>query len=670
VSCGPEPTTFRLLDQNASWTLDLIPEAGKVTIGDVIQLAQLDPNAIDPGTLSGAMPPPWFARGCCPCEWYLACCPTVLRYAPRIVDCEPPAPDDPCVPPPAPDPSCLGWVAIAGSGCHLELVDPVAVAAADDRVAVLDAGRRELLILSAGGERVIAAIPTKARGPIAFWRGSIVVADFDELTAYELVSLSGHALPHAPGRVARMVAAGGMLWIAVDAPGGQLDLFTLEHGHWLPGKIADLLAAATPTGIVAAGPDTVCIAVPRGGGEPRTMCIDRCGRPASAPPPVPGPALARAGFAATAPASPIDSGIPRCSWHRVRITLDLPPRTGVTVSLATADDPAAPIADEDWQRVADPSAIGDFLVEQPPGRYLHLRLDLRGDGRATPRIHRVRIDFPRSTSAMRLPGVFREDPVAADFLDRFLATFDASIEDLDRIIARFPALLDPASTPAEALAWIGTFLDIVLDPAWSVQMRRDILLAAPELYRRRGTPWAVARAIELTTGITPAIQELGGSTPFGRLAQQRTGRGFRLGDARLFGAAKARFRLDASPLGGAPLRSYGDPDRDYVSATGWRVLVQVPALENADAVTRLRRLIDAQKPAHVVAQLRVGGSLALLGIDSAVGIDTRLGGLPLPRLGINTRLRRSTALARGRAHSGSSFAVGTASALAFQTVLS
>jgi phage tail-like protein len=404
------------------------------------------------------------------------------------------------------------------------------------------------------------------------------------------------------------------------------------------------------------------------------MCIDRCGRPASAPPPVPGPALQRRGYVTTAPASPLDSGIPRCSWHRVRITLDLPPHTGICVSLATAEDPIAPIAKEDWQHVDDLTAVGDFLIDQPPGRYLHVRIELRGDGLATPAIHRIRIDFPRSTSATRMPGVFRDDPVAADFLDRFVATFDASIEDLDRIITRFPALLDPTSSPAEALAWIGTFLDIVLDPAWAEQQRRDILAAAPELYRRRGTPWAVAQAIQLTTGLAPAIQELGGATIFGRLgtdcAPSKCGRGFRLGEQRLFGAAKARFRLDASPLGGAPLRSYGDPDRDFVAATGWRVLVQVPALDNDDAVIRLRRLIEAQKPAHVVTQLRVGSDLALLGIDSAVGIDTRLAGLPLPYLGVNTRLHRATALARGRGRGGSSFAVGTASAVSIQTVLS
>jgi phage tail-like protein len=669
MTCGPEPTTFRLLDQNAQWTLDLIPEAGKVTIDDVIQLAQIDPSAIDPSQLSDLMPPPWIARGCCQCEWYLACGPTVRRYAPRIVDCEPPA-SDPCAPPRTPDPSCLGWVTIAGGGCHIELVDAVAVAATRGHVAILDTGRHELLVVSPGGERVIASIPTRARGPIAFWNASIVVADHDELVAYDLTTLAARALPNAPGRIARMIAADGVLWLAVVDAGGGLALFRLDRDGLLrPGKLADLAATATPTDIAASGDGVVCLDIPRGGGEPRRICIDRCGRPANPPPPS-GPALQREGSITTGVHSPLDSGIPRCSWHRVRIELDLPPRTGVTASLASAEDPAGDIAAEDWQHIDDPAAIGDFLIDQPPGRYLHVKLHLRGDGLATPRIRRIRIDFPRSTSAMRIPGVFREDPIAGDFLDRFLATFDSSIEDLDRVITRFPALLDPTSTPAEALAWLGTFLDIVLDPAWSEATRRAILSEAPELYRRRGTCWALGRAIQLTTGIVPAIQELGGATTFARVAPSPNGRGFRLGDARLFGATKTRFRLDASALGSAPLRSYGDPDRDYVAVMGFRVLVQVPRFGDADAVARLRRLVDAQKPAHVAAQLRVGGGLALLGIDSAIGIDTQLGGLPLPYLGVTTRLHRATALARGRARGGASFAVGTASAVSIQTVLS
>jgi phage tail-like protein len=672
MTCGPEPGSFRLLDHNAQWKLDLYPEPNKVTLDDVIELAQLDPAAIDPAELAAVMPPPWIARGCGPCEWYLACSPTVLRYAPRILDCTPPDPD-PCAPPVVPDPSCLGWVAIAGAGCHVELVDPVAVAATRDHVAVLDAGRHELLILSPGGERVIASIPTRATGPIAFRGTAIVVADHDELAAYDLITLARRTLPNAPGPIVRMVVAAGALWIAVAGAADALHLFRLDcDGVLRPAPLDELVATARPTGIAAAGPGVICLEIPRGGGEPRTLCIDRCGCPAT-PPPIVGPARHREGSIATDPPSPLDSGMPRCHWHRVRIDLDLPERTGVTLSLATAEDPTAAIADEDWQHVDDPDAIRDFLVDQPPGRYLHLQIHLRGDGIATPRIRRIRIDFPRSTSITRLPGIYREDPVAADFLERFVATFDASIEDLDRIITRFPALLDPASTPAEALAWIGTFLDIVLDPAWSEAMQRAILAEAPELYRRRGTPWALARAIELTTGVAPAIQELGGSGSFARVANLCSDRGFRLGEARLFGAARARMRLDASALGSAPLRSHGDPDRDHVAATGWRILVQLPgggALGTPDAITRLRNLVDAQKPAHVVASIRVGGDLALVGIDSAVGIDTRLGGLPLPYLGKTTRLRRHSVLARGRSRGGARFAVGTASAASIQTVLS
>lgn len=652
MSCGPEPVTFRLLDAHASWKLDLAPKSAAVAIDTTIHLAQLDPAAIDPNGLSAAMPPPWVARGCCACEWFLACCPTVLRYAPAGTTC---------------DASCFGWVVVAGEGCRIELVDPVAVAAQRGRVAILDRGRRAVLVLTSSGERVIAEIPTAATGPLAFWATQLVVADGESLVAFDLVTLEAAPLPDAPGPIVRMVVADHTLWIATETATGELELYRLVEGEFIAATEAELLAVAPKTGIAAASDDAVCLEIPRGDNEPRRMCIDRCGRPASEPPPTPGPALATKGEVTTAP-QPLDSGIARCSWHRVRIELDLPARTSVTIRLATTEEPADEIAAEDWQVVDDRTALSDFLVDQPPGRYLHLRICLRGDGLATPTIRRIRIDFPRSTSAMHLPGVFREDPIAAEFLDRFVSLFDASIGDLDRVIERFPALLDPASTPQEGLAWVATFLDIVLDPAWSEATRRNILLAAPELYRMRGTASALARAIEITTGVAPAIQEMTGQ--YARVARPGDPRGFRLGDARLFGAARARVRLAATALGSAPLRSYGDPDLDYLAATGWRVLVQVPgsAAADPDALARLRRLVDAQKPAHVVAQLRVGGGLPLVG-TLAVGIDTALGGLPPSYLGISTRLRRMTALARGKRH-GSGLAVGTASAIGLQTVLS
>jgi phage tail-like protein len=672
MSCGPVTTTFRILDRHAEWQLDL--SAGTtISLGEAIELAQVDPLAVDADALSALMPPTWIARGCGSCEWYLACPGGgVLRYGPRAS--EPSQTTEGaarCAPPAEAEPSCLGFTLVAGAGCALDLVEPVAVASARRRFAVLDAGRGQILICSAAGERVIASIPCHARGPLAFAQGAILVADRERLSRIELVGLARVELPSAPGPIERLVVAGGRVWAALAGVAGELQLYCLQGSCWRPALLSELAAVAPPTGITAVSEQSACVAVPRGGATPRRVCIDRCGRAVPAPRPPAPPRRAAAGSIETG--APIDSGIPRCIWHRMRVELQLPVRTGAALALATSEQPGELPADEDWQVIDDLAAsssvagdglLCDWLVDQPPGRYLHFRITLRGDGASTPRIQRIRLDFPRSASSTRLPGVYREDPIASDFLERFVSLFDASLEDFDRVIERFPALLDPVAAPVEALPWLGTFLDIALDPAWSVETRRAILAEAPELYRRRGTPWALARAIALATGTVPAIRELGSSVPFARAGQ------FRLGESRLFGRARTRFRLGTSQIGASPLRSYGDPDRDHVAALGWRISVQLPGVGTPEAVERLRRLVDAQKPAHVAAGVRVGREHTLLGVASAVGVDTRLGGLPSPRLGSNTRLRRNTVLASSGSRGGSRCSVGVACALGIQTVLS
>src|SRR5262249_7162905 len=160
--------------------------------------------------------------------------------------------------------------------------------------------------------------------------------------------------------------------------------------------------------------------------------------------------------------------------------------------------PASALHPADWQDVTTGSA--DFLIDQPPGRFLCLALVLHGDGVATPSVRRVRVEFPRSTSAEWLPAVYREGLADRDFLDRFLSLFDASVADLDRVIARFPALLDPTSAPAsipnDALAWLASVVGVVLDPGTAPDRRRALIAAAPELFRTRGTPAGLARVIE------------------------------------------------------------------------------------------------------------------------------------------------------------------------------
>jgi phage tail-like protein len=380
----------------------------------------------------------------------------------------------------------------------------------------------------------------------------------------------------------------------------------------------------------------------------------------------------------------IDSGIPRCRWHRITLDAEVPSGTTLEVAVTTGEPNAKGEIESphelDWQ-IARAGAV-DFLINQPPGRYLFLRLRFRGKGDVTPLVRRIRLEFPRVTSLDLLPPVYRDNPDAEDFTERFLALFDASIADLDRAIERAPALLDAGGVPDAVLPWLGSFLDLVFDPSWGPELRRKVLLALPDLYRKRGTVSGLTETIKLIFDVTPAIQELATERSWGTVTAKTTDTSLqklanaqlsrllcpgktnggvkaevpevknpaRLGATRLFGKSRARFRLNTSALNSAPLRSFGNPDHDPLLAQAYRLRILVPALRNADARQKLEQLVASQKPAHTLATIRVGGDRFILGDTSAVGIDTVIAPLPRPVLGRkgNVRLSRASVVWHGK----------------------
>ena len=227
-------------------------------------------------------------------------------------------------------------------------------------------------------------------------------------------------------------------------------------------SVAELQKAFKPIGLTAVNQQTgFCIEECGPEGIPVPKCFKWNGEPSlnpiESPPPPPryvqGQLLTRA----------IDSGIPRCRWHRLRLEAEVP--SGATVEVAVATDEPAPDGEVvvprgdrqletgwsdfeagvphnlDWQ--VAPSGSLDFLINQPAGRFLYLRLRFRGDSIVSPIVRRIRLDFPRITSLDLLPPVYRDNPEAEDFTERFLALFDASIADLDRAIERAPHCLTP-----------------------------------------------------------------------------------------------------------------------------------------------------------------------------------------------------------------------------------
>jgi phage tail-like protein len=250
----------------------------------------------------------------------------------------------------------------------------------------------------------------------------------------------------------------------------------------------------------------------------------------------------------------------------------------------------------------------------------------------------VRLDLPRRTSLDDLPAVYSEDPGAREFGERFLSLFDAQLEDVDEVVARRDALLDPVALPDDALAWLAGLLGLGFEAEMTAEQRRALIAAAPALYRRRGTPSGLVDTLKIALGVDATVQELGPERPWGAAGTARIG-GFRL-----FGRSRARVRLGTSRLGTAPLVARGDPDDDARVAGANRILVTAATGSPRELV---ERVVRSQTPAHVLPRVRVPDPGFVL-TELHVGIDTVL--LP-PRPAVvgAVRLGREGVLRGGRA---------------------
>ena len=103
--------------------------------------------------------------------------------------------------------------------------------------------------------------------------------------------------------------------------------------------------------------------------------------------------------------------------------------------------------------------------------------------------------------------MYAADQPDPSFLQRYLAMFDSLLYDLDQRGARRDMLVDPSATPVEALAWLASFVGLVLDDRWPEVARRRLLTEIVPLYRRRGTVGALSRYLELFLGRPPVIVE-------------------------------------------------------------------------------------------------------------------------------------------------------------------
>jgi len=629
MSCVPGPPTFRLLDHLVGWDPLDVFQLTDPDDPDGIQLAPAGAGGHLRSDYLPWLPDPRLAPGCGPCAWYLAAPQRgMLRR----------------------DPCGGGWQPVWPPNCDPGLAArPHAVAARGHLLAT--ATPEAVYLWRREGDQLVAVIPGQAAAlALAPWGDLLVGYDGStDLSRFDLAGVPrGRIVTGMTGRIEALTAGRALtpggectIWALTEA-GGTWQLWRGDRGSPDPfqqATLGDLATAVDRTSLTIATDQGFCLTEPGPDGDLVTSCFTWDGQPA-------GPTFPRTTTLPTAGqllTTAIDSGQPRCRWHRVRVDADVQAGTSVLVAVATSEDPTphgttagpagadgyptGPPNSGDWQDAGAASA--DFLVDQAPGRYLYLRLRLTGDGATTPVVHRIRLDFPRVTSADQLPAVYTQDPAAADFTERFLSLFDAAFEEADRAVERYPALLDPGGVPDEVLPWLGGLLGLVFDPGWDAAIRRNLIKAAPGLYRGRGTLTALTQVISIVFGVDVAVSELAADRAWGALNQSG-----RLGFTRLFSLSRTRFQVGGSALSSAPIRSFGDPDDDPLTAQANRIRVLVPPAPGRGGpdLAALRALVVSQAPAHTVAEVRPGGLGLVAGVWSAVGVDTALAPLPAPVL--------------------------------------
>ncbi|RZN44152.1 MAG: hypothetical protein EFT35_00420 [Methanophagales archaeon ANME-1-THS] len=323
-----------------------------------------------------------------------------------------------------------------------------------------------------------------------------------------------------------------------------------------------------------------------------------------------------------------DSTEPGCRWHKMALNAEIPDKTHLNVYYHSADEKKAleELQEAEWSPLlpfySSSMTLHEALIQGPPGRYLWLKLELiSSDEYQTPKVRSIKLFFPRISYLRYLPAAYQEDEASKDFLERFLSLFESFLDDKENEITHLARYVDVEATPAEFLAWLGTWVGAVFDESWSAEKRRRFLQQAAALYKKRGTRAGLEEIIEIYTGYKPMIVENA------QLYRQNTA-------TRTSCGVNKELKSSLEHLFGAPT-----PHR-------FCVLLHPPQVRTEAQLKTIKSIIETEKPAHTAAGVVVLQPWFYLHLHTYLGINTYLS-QPVMRLGITSVISRDTVLTDG-----------------------
>lgn len=404
----------------------------------------------------------------------------------------------------------------------------------------------------------------------------------------------------------------------------------------------------------------------------------------------------------------IDSRIEGCPWHRIELRGAIPPDCSIEVSTTTAElelnrSELDSLPDYAWTRyeparlmeegpeALQPDCAWDALLTPPPGRFLWVRLVLRGDGRQSPCLSSAIIEYPRISLRRYLPSIFGADPAGADFTDRFAAIFERTLGTIEGHLDLFPLYLDPLSAPAQTrdgrpdfLSWLGNWIGVTLSKEWPEARRRHFIKQVAETYALLGTPEGFHRQLLLLLGFDIAYDESClAERPQRRcialprncapcppcepaappplllehfklrrwlhLGKGKLGSDTELWGRKIVGRSELAGEQPApgqAQLGVTALDAVPDPLRDPFHVYAHKLSLFVPARIRTHAPSRraLEQLVARETPAHVQTDIRYVEPRFRVGIQAMIGLDSVIARTPLGVTLDGSRLRQGTIL--------------------------
>ncbi len=319
-------------------------------------------------------------------------------------------------------------------------------------------------------------------------------------------------------------------------------------------------------------------------------------------------------------------------WNRIKIDLELPEDSMVSLSYFTSDEMYVKYNDEVifldeyindtkisvvdklsfldgfWiQEIKNPK---DIFLSRAKGRYMWFKIEMVLRNKNFPKVKGLKIEFGQESFISYLPDFYSNNQENSDFLKRFLGIYQNMILDLQEEINNVSKYMDSDYVDKDFLQWLSEWSAIDDTYIWTEGKLRKFVKKSFSLYKLKGTKEGLKQIIELYTNTVPIIVE----------------------------TYEVMECYDKNEYIEQYQKLYGE---DKYSFT---IFIQEQFVNSNQKLSGLKKIVEMYKPAHTIANIAVLKPFMNLGQHIYLGINSDISQNSALKLDENAMIPFNTAI--------------------------